>query len=77
MPASSMPGAAEGFDGVVHVASMRWPMRWTSKAKTQIRENRLRANSLLAETLAACQHKPRVFVFASGMGIYPSSGDMC
>lgn len=68
-------GAIEDFDGVVHVASMRWPIRWTSKAKTQIRENRLRANGLLAETLAGCQSKPRVFIFASGMGIYPSSGD--
>ena len=23
----------EGFDGVVHLASMPWPMRWTAKAK--------------------------------------------
>ena len=67
--------ALEGFDGVVHVASMRWPMRWTAKAKQEIRNNRLRANRLLAETLARCRRKPQVFVFASGMGIYPSSGD--
>ncbi len=67
--------AAEGFDAVVHVASMRWPMRWTPKAKAAIRENRLRCNRLLADTIAACDSKPSVFVFASGMGIYPSSGD--
>jgi len=65
----------EGFDGVVHVASMPWPLRWTPKFKQQMRENRLGTNRLLAETLAACQRKPRVFVYASGMGIYPSSGD--
>jgi uncharacterized protein (TIGR01777 family) len=76
-PDAGMIDAAgiEGFDGVVHVASMPWPLRWTPKAKKQIRENRLRTNRLLAETLAACQRKPWVFVFASGMGIYPSSGD--
>jgi len=65
----------EGCDGVVHVASMPWPMRWTPKFKKQMRENRLGTNRFLAETLAACQRKPRVFVCASGMGIYPSSGD--
>jgi uncharacterized protein len=30
---------------------------------------------LLAESLAACEHKPRVLICASGMGYYPSSGD--
>jgi uncharacterized protein (TIGR01777 family) len=66
---------AEGFDGVVHVASMPWPLRWTPQFKQQMRDNRLGTNRLLAETLAACRRKPKVFVFASGMGIYPSSGD--
>src|SRR5512133_1030756 len=50
----------EGFDGVVHLASMPWPMRWTAKAKQKIRANRLGTNSLLSETLARCKHKPQV-----------------
>jgi uncharacterized protein (TIGR01777 family) len=65
----------EGFDGVVHLASMPWPMRWTAKAKNMLRINRLSTNRLLAESLAACTHKPRVLICASGMGYYPSSGD--
>ena len=65
----------EGFDGVVHVASMHWPMRWTPTAKEKLRANRLATNSLLATALAGCQHKPRVLVCASGMGIYPASGE--
>ena len=65
----------EGFDGVVHLASKPWPARWTPKAKQQIYDNRMQTNSLLAENLARCIHKPRVLVCASGMGIYPSSGD--
>jgi len=69
------PEGVEGFDGVVHVASMRWPLRWTPKFKQQMRQNRLATNGLLARTLAGCRRKPRVFVFASGMGIYPSSGE--
>jgi uncharacterized protein (TIGR01777 family) len=65
----------EGFDSVVHVASMPWPMRWTSEFKKQIRANRLGTNRLLAETLAGRVRKPSVLVCASGMGIYPPSGD--
>ncbi len=65
----------DGFDGVVHLASMPWPMRWTAKAKRMLRANRLATNRLLAESLARCEHKPRVLICASGMGFYPSSGD--
>lgn len=67
--------ALEGFDGVVHVASMPWPARWTAKAKKQIYQNRMQTNSLLARTLADCNHRPEVLICASGMGIYPSAGD--
>ena len=64
-----------GFDGVVNLATMRWPFRWTPKAKEKIRVNRIATYRLLAESLAACVHKPRVLVCASGIGVYPSSGD--
>jgi uncharacterized protein len=65
----------EGLDGVVHLASMPWPMRWTPKAKKQIYDNRITTNSLLANTLAGCKRKPQALICASGMGIYPASGD--
>jgi hypothetical protein len=65
----------EGFDGVVNLASMQWPMRWTTKAKQKITANRLATNGLLARSLAACVRKPQVLICASGMGYYPSSGD--
>ena len=42
----------EGFDGVVHLASMSWPGRWTAKAKQMIRLNRLTTNRLLAQASA-------------------------
>jgi uncharacterized protein len=66
----------EGFDSVIHLATMAWPMRWTNEAKQQIRANRLATNRLLAESLSACAHKPQVLVCASGMGYYPSCGDI-
>ena len=65
----------EGFDAVVQLASMRWPMRWTRKAKEKLHANRIATYRLLAEALASCVRKPRVLVCASGIGVYPSSGD--
>jgi uncharacterized protein len=65
----------EGFDGVINLATMPWPARWTKTAKQKIRNNRLATNGLLAENLAKCRNKPQVLICSSGMGIYPSSGD--
>ena len=65
----------EGFDGVIHLATIHWPLRWTEKSKQKMRNNRLMTNRLLAKSLAQCAHKPQVLICASGMGYYPSSGD--
>ena len=65
----------EGMDGVVHLATMRWPMPWTDEAKKLIYANRIGTNGLLARTLASCNIKPRVLICSSGQGIYPTSGD--
>ncbi len=65
----------EGFDAAIDVASMAWPTRWTSAAKRQIHDNRVRSYRLLAEALAGRAREPRVLICASGQGIYPSSGD--
>jgi uncharacterized protein len=66
----------DGFDGVVNMASMPWPMRWTAKAKQKMSANRSGTNRLLAESLAELEHKPLVLVCASGVGYYPPSGDI-
>lgn len=65
----------EGFDAVIHLATMPWPARWTRKVKQVLSANRLGITRLLAESLAQCDRKPKVFVCASGMGYYGSSGD--
>jgi uncharacterized protein (TIGR01777 family) len=65
----------DSFDGVIHLATMPWPLRWTAKAKRAIRANRLATNGLLAKSLAGCEHKPEVLICASGMGYYPPSGE--
>ena len=65
----------EGFDGVIQVASMAWGGRWTPAFKQQIRDNHVGAIRIIADALANCRQKPGVLICASGMGIYPSSGD--
>src|SRR4030042_1988131 len=65
----------EGLDGVINLATMPWPTRWTATNKQKIRANRLATNGLLAENLAKCNKKPTVLICSSGMGIYPSCGD--
>jgi uncharacterized protein (TIGR01777 family) len=65
----------KGFEGIVHLATMPWPLRWTAKAKERIQANHLMTNRLLAESLAGCTPQPRVLICASGMGYYASSGE--
>jgi uncharacterized protein (TIGR01777 family) len=65
----------EDFDGVVNLATVHWPFRWTAKAKKIVLTNRIATYRLLAESLGGCVRKPRVLVCASGIGVYPSSGD--
>lgn len=65
----------EGFDGVVNLATVHWPFRWTAKARKMLLTNRVATYRLLAESLAACVSKPHVLVCASGIGVYPSSGN--
>ena len=69
------PNDLEGFDGVINLATMPWPVRWTENAKLKIRNNRLATNGLLAEKLAKCKNKPQVLICSSGMGIYPTCGN--
>jgi len=65
----------EGFDGVVNLATVHWPFRWTAKARKMVLTNRRVTYRLLAQSLARCVRKPGVLVCASGIGVYPSSGD--
>ena len=65
----------DGFDGVINLATMRWPMRWTAKTKQKLIANRSGTNRLIAEALAQCEYKPSVLICASGIGYYSPSGD--
>ena len=49
--------------------------RWTAKYKQELVESRTKSTTLLATTIAKCSKKPRVFLSASGIGIYGARGD--
>jgi hypothetical protein len=65
----------EGIDSLVHVASMSWNGRWTPAFKQRIRDNHVGTIRMIADALVNCKHKPGMLICASGMGIYPPSGD--
>jgi uncharacterized protein (TIGR01777 family) len=63
--------ALEGFDAVVHLAGEGIAAkRWSEAQKQRIRDSREKGTSLLAGAIASREHKPRVFVSASGVHYY-------
>ena len=48
--------------------------RWNEHKKDRILNSRVRGTRLLAETFAASDHKPRVIVSASAVGLYGDQG---
>lgn len=68
--------ALEGVDAVVHLAGAGiGDQRWTEDRKREILESRVKGTTLLAETLAGLDRKPRVLLSASGIDYYGDTGD--
>ncbi len=69
------PADLEGVDAVIHLAGENiGAKRWSDAQKKKILESRLKGTKLLAETLAKLQHKPKVFISVSAIGIYGNRG---
>ena len=49
--------------------------RWNDRKKWGIRNSRVRGTKLLAEFFAASEHKPRIIVSASAVGVYGDRGE--
>jgi uncharacterized protein (TIGR01777 family) len=69
-PALGLLDAAplDGVDAVIHLAGETVAQRWTAAAKKRIRDSRVQSTALIARTVAAMKHPPRVLVIASGIG---------
>lgn len=65
------PGLVDGADAVVCLGGAGvGDHRWTDAYKQQLRDSRIQGTALLADTVAAVAHPPKVFVSASAVGYY-------
>jgi uncharacterized protein (TIGR01777 family) len=69
------PAQLEGVDAVVHLSGEPIAGRWTRARRRRVLESRSGSTALLVETLAALRQPPRVFLSASGVGIYGHRSD--
>ena len=66
----------EGLDGLVHLAGENIAGgRWTKSRKKRLWTSRVETTERLVESLRKLDRPPRVFLAASGLGIYGESGD--
>lgn len=66
----------EGIEAVVHLAGEGIASRrWSAAQKVRIRDSRVIATGLLAETLAGLEHPPGLLVCASATGYYGDRGE--
>ncbi len=70
------PTSLEGVDAIIHLAGANLADgRWSDERKHELEESRTVPTALLARTLAGLDHKPRLLVSMSAVGIYGDSGD--
>lgn len=67
--------ALEGAEAIVHLAGESVAQRWTPEAKRRILDSRVKATTLLCETLAQLDQRPQVLLCASAIGYYGDRGD--
>jgi hypothetical protein len=57
-------------DYIIHVAGASIAGRWTSKAKKEIVDSRVKSAALIFEKLQSMQHRVKAFISASAVGYY-------
>lgn len=67
---AAAPELLEGLDALVNLAGETINQRWTAQAKQRILQSRLDATARIARLVAALEHKPRVVINGSAVGIY-------
>ena len=66
----------EGLDAVIHLAGANVAgRRWTEAYKQLLIDSRVDGTTLIAETIARLDRKPRVFACASAIGYYGDRGN--
>ncbi len=71
---SLLKEALTGCEVVLNLAGSPIAKRWTRKRKKEIKESRNGVNSKLVKAVNLLENKPGLFISASAIGIYTSSG---
>ena len=66
--------ALQGCDVVINLAGVSINQRWTTAAKREIMDSRVETTRRLVSLMNGMSRKPSLFISASAVGIYPSSG---
>lgn len=66
--------ALTGCDVVINLAGATINQRWTRKAKRKIMNSRIYTTRRLVSIINEMEVKPKVFISASAVGIYPDNG---
>ena len=74
--AGALPQHLEGVDAVVNLAGENVAdKRWTTARKAALKNSRILSTRTLVRAIAACAHRPKVFVSGSAVGYYGPHGD--
>lgn len=70
------PTLIEGIDAVINLSGASIANgRWTEKRKKVIRDSRINSTRSLCNALSRLSKPPKVYIGASAIGYYPTSGD--
>ena len=61
-------------DAVINLAGAPIAARWTESYKNELYASRVPVTDMLVRTMCGLDSKPKVFISACGVGVYPSGG---
>jgi uncharacterized protein len=70
VPVSREPGMLPNVEAVVHLGGESIAGRWTARRRRAILESRVEGTRRLVDRMRAMEHRPKVFLCASGAGYY-------
>lgn len=63
------------IDVVIHLAAEKITQLWTKRAKKRIYDSRITGTAFLSKAIFNAKHRPKLFISASGTGIYAFQGN--
>jgi uncharacterized protein (TIGR01777 family) len=61
-------------DAVINLAGAPIAARWTERYKQELYASRVLVTDMIVQTMSGLERKPKVFISACGVGMYPAGG---